>query len=91
MRGISALRFLPGPCKPCGNLLLFFLFSFFLEIKFVDGRKKTRKGRTRIICQIDRQGGKENCRVAANATNLGFIFGFFGGFDSALDGRPPVA
>lgn len=43
MRGISALRFLSGSCKPCGNLLLFFLFSFFLEIKFVDEKKNSKR------------------------------------------------
>lgn len=49
--------------KPCGNLLLFFLFSFFLEIKFVDERKKTRKGGTRYLPDRSsgRQGGLSRC------------------------------
>lgn len=64
-----------------------FIFFFFLFLSTGDKirrREKNSKGRTprSVIRQIDREGGKENRRVAANAANLGFIFGFFGGFNS---------
>lgn len=63
----------------------FFLLSFFFlrEIKFVDGRK-TRKDEHPVPLfgrSIVREARRIR-RVAANAANLGFIFGFFGGFNS---------
>lgn len=57
MRGISALRFLPGPCKPCGNLLLFFLFSFFLDK--IRKREKKNSKRTDTYYLPDRSSGRQ--------------------------------
>lgn len=54
MRGISALRFLSGSCKPCGNLLLFFLFSFFLN-KIRRREKKNSKRDTLFARSIVRE------------------------------------